>query len=159
MIDNAHGQSVRDIDFNPNKQYYIASCGDDCKTKFWDIRKPTEPLKTLSNHSHWVWSVRYNAFHDQLVLTCSSDNRVVLSSIPSLSSEPYRSVVDEEGQESQVSATPEPDREVKVYEDHEDSVYVVEWSSVEPWVFASLSYDGRLVINKVPKDEKYKILL
>lgn len=159
VIDNAHGQLVRDIDFNPNKQYYIASCGDDCKTKFWDIRKPNECLKTLSSHSHWVWSVRYNTFHDQLLLTCSSDNRVVLNSIPSLSSEPYRSVIDEETQETQMSNIPEPDREVKIYEDHEDSVYAVEWSSVEPWVFASLSYDGRLVINKVPKDEKYKILL
>ena len=32
-IENAHNQLVRDIDFNPNKQYYLASCGDDCKTK------------------------------------------------------------------------------------------------------------------------------
>ena len=53
MIENAHTQLVRDIDFNPNKQYYLASCGDDCKTKFWDIRKPNECLKTLSDHSHW----------------------------------------------------------------------------------------------------------
>jgi WD40 repeat protein len=53
IIDNAHGQLVRDIDFNPNKQYYIASCGDDCKTKFWDIRKTNECLKSLSSHSHW----------------------------------------------------------------------------------------------------------
>lgn len=58
-----------------------------------------------------------------------------------------------------MSSEPEPDKVVKLYEEHEDSVYVVEWSSVEPWVFASLSYDGRLVINKVPRDEKYKILL
>lgn len=37
MIENAHGQLVRDMDFNPNKQYYLASCGDDCKVKFWVI--------------------------------------------------------------------------------------------------------------------------
>lgn len=53
LIENAHQQLVRDIDFNPNKQYYLASCGDDCRTKFWDIRKPNECLKTLTNHSHW----------------------------------------------------------------------------------------------------------
>ena len=53
MIENAHGQMVRDIDFNPNKQYYMVSCGDDGKTKFWDIRKTSESLKTLVNHSHW----------------------------------------------------------------------------------------------------------
>ena len=90
------------------------------------------------------------------------DNRVVLSSIPSLSSEPFKTIINEEDQNiEEVAATTktEPDRVVKVYEDHEDSVYVAEWSSVEPWVFASLSYDGRLVINKVPKEEKYKIIL
>jgi hypothetical protein len=103
--------------------------------------------------------VRYNTFHDQLLLTCSSDNRVVLNSILSLSSEPSILEIDENSKEIARRIVEEQDREVKVYEDHEDSVYMVEWSSVEPWIFASLSYDGRLVINKVPKDEKYKILL
>lgn len=45
------------------------------------------------------------------------------------------------------------------YDEHEDSVYSVEWSSADPWTFASLSYDGRLVISKVPRAEKYMILL
>lgn len=33
-----YGQLVRDLDLTPNKQYYLASCGDDCKVKFWDTR-------------------------------------------------------------------------------------------------------------------------
>lgn len=52
-IENAHGQLVRDLDFNPNRQYYLASCGDDCKVKFWDVRSVQEPIKTLEEHSHW----------------------------------------------------------------------------------------------------------
>ena len=36
-----------------------------------------------------VWSVRYNHFHDQLLLTSSSDSRVILNNIVSLSSEPF----------------------------------------------------------------------
>ncbi len=52
-IENAHGQLVRDLDFNPNKQYYLASCGDDCKVKFWDVRHINEPVKCLEEHSHW----------------------------------------------------------------------------------------------------------
>lgn len=54
---------------------------------------------------------------------------------------------------------PLKDTVVQVFEEHEDSVYAVEWSSTDPWVFASLSYDGRLVINHVPRTEKYRILL
>ena len=57
--------------------------------------------------------------------------------------------------------TKEPikDGVIATYEEHEDSVYAAEWSTADPWLFASLSYDGRVVINRVPKAEKYKILL
>ncbi|XP_069462134.1 EARP and GARP complex-interacting protein 1 isoform X2 [Ambystoma mexicanum] len=109
-IENAHGQLVRDLDFNPNKQYYLASCGDDCKVKFWDTRNVNEPVKTLEEHSHWT----KEPLQDSIIAT---------------------------------------------YEEHEDSVYAVEWSSADPWLFASLSYDGRLVINRVPRALKYHILL
>ena len=47
---------------------------------------------------------------------------------------------------------------IQSYDDHEDSVYVAEWSSADPWTFASLSYDGRLVVNQVPRNVKFKIL-
>ena len=36
-----------------------------------------------------VCSARYNRFHDQLIVTASSDTRVMLFNIASLSSEPY----------------------------------------------------------------------
>ncbi|KAG9336180.1 hypothetical protein JZ751_002527 [Albula glossodonta] len=154
-IENAHGQLVRDLDFNPNKQYYLASCGDDCKVKFWDVRNIGEPVKTLEEHSHWVWSVRYNHSHDQLVLTGSSDSRVILSNMVSISSEPFGHLVDEddlsdteENNQEEKSKEPLQDSIISTYEEHEDSVYAVEWSSADPWLFASLSYDGRLVINR-----------
>ena len=44
------------------------------------------------------------------------------------------------------------------FEQHEDSVYCAEWS-VDPWIFCSVSWDGRVVIKKVPKKYKYQILL
>merc|ERR1712111_17571 len=47
---------------------------------------------------------------------------------------------------------------IKTYDDHEDSVYAAEWSCADPWTFASLSYDGRLVINQVPRSVKFRIL-
>jgi len=48
---------------------------------------------------------------------------------------------------------------VSVCGEHEDSVYAVEWSCADPWIYASLSYDGRLVISRVPRATKYHILL
>jgi len=52
------------------------------------------------------------------------------------------------------------DRLIKAYEDHEDSVYSVCWSKCgdRPWDWASLSYDGRVVINRVPEKEATKVL-
>lgn len=44
-------------------------------------------------------------------------------------------------------------------EQHEDSVYAVDWSPVDPWYFASVSYDGNLLINQVPEPVKMHILL
>lgn len=106
-------------------------------------------------------SYRYNSFHDQLVLTSSSDSRVVLSRAASVSSEPFGYLFDEEDANCQEvkSQNKVSDGVISTYEEHEDSVYAVEWSTVDPWLFASLSYDGRLVINKVPRAEKYRILL
>ena len=66
-------------------------------------------------------------------------------------------VEDEEDEEEKTA--PLPDGQIASYDEHEDSVYAVEWSAADPWVFASLSFDGRLVINRVPRDIKYKILL
>uniref|UniRef100_A0A2P2JC66 WD repeat-containing protein DWA2 n=1 Tax=Rhizophora mucronata TaxID=61149 RepID=A0A2P2JC66_RHIMU len=38
---------------------------------------------------------------------------------------------------------------LNTYSDFEDSVYGLAWSSREPWIFASLSYDGRVVVESV----------
>jgi WD40 repeat protein len=51
------------------------------------------------------------------------------------------------------------DGRVQALDDHEDSVYGLAWSVHDPWLFASMSYDGRVVVNKVPKNTKYKILI
>ncbi|KAJ8938047.1 hypothetical protein NQ318_013955 [Aromia moschata] len=86
-IDNVHSQLLRDIDYNMNKQYHIATCGDDGFVKIWDFRQTSQPVYSRSDHSHWVWCVRFNHFHDQLILTASSDARVLITSAASVSSE------------------------------------------------------------------------
>ncbi|GAU99044.1 hypothetical protein RvY_10099 [Ramazzottius varieornatus] len=157
-IDNPHGYMTRQLDFNQNKPYDVATCGDDCTVKLWDTRNTSSSLRVLADHSHWVWCVKYNPFHDQLILSSSSDSRVILASIASLSSEPIvHSLEDEPGSQDPKEIL--PDGVINTYEEHEDSVYALDWSAADPWTFASLSYDGRLVINRVPRSVKYKILL
>ena len=188
-IASAHNHLIRDLDFNPNAQYVLATAGDDCESRFWDVRRPTAPAVSLANHAHWIWSIRFNQFHDQLVLTCSSDSKVVLSRVASLASQPFGhlllgsgDVMTGEGGSSsedevllqqqmlrkraakqQEDGASQPlqqqqDKVIATFEEHEDSVYAAEWSPADPWTFASLSFDGRIVINKVPRSEKMDIL-
>ncbi|GAB0101007.1 TSSC1 [Sergentomyia squamirostris] len=153
-IEDAHAQLVRDIDCNPNKQCHIVTGGDDGCIKIWDSRSTKEPVFSRSDHSHWVWSVRFNTFHDQLVLSSSSDSKVLLTCAASVSSE----APGDEGPDPQAKERLQ-DGLLQTFEQHEDSVYCVEWSSVDPWTFASLSYDGRVIVSKVPRQFKYQILL
>jgi hypothetical protein len=61
----------------------------------------------------------------------------------------------EEGQHD--AAEPQEDGLIASFNEHEDSVYSVAWG--DAWVFGSLSYDGKFVVNQVPSAEKYSILL
>ncbi|KAI8120198.1 hypothetical protein FF38_09523 [Lucilia cuprina] len=157
-IEEAHGQLVRDIDCNPNKQCHFVTGGDDGFIKIWDCRLPKEPVFVRNDHSHWVWSVRFNTFHDQLVLSSSSDCKVLLTCAGSVSSEAVEELAINNPKE-EVQRKYLADGLLQAFDQHEDSVYCVEWSNVDPWIFASLSYDGRLLISKVPKQYKYQIIL
>jgi WD40 repeat protein len=156
---------VRDLDFNPNKDYTLCTGGDDGKVKLWDTRKTDRPTKVLLQHSHWVWGVQYNRTYDQLLLSCSGDCSVNLWNAHSLSSANSMTLAPKPGdtlktpvshkllKDAPVSTVDlTSDHLIKCFEDHEDSVYSVAWSSVNPWLFASLSYDGRVVVNRVPKE-------
>eukprot|EP01107_Rhizomastix_libera_P017903 TRINITY_DN8832_c0_g1_i1.p1 TRINITY_DN8832_c0_g1~~TRINITY_DN8832_c0_g1_i1.p1 ORF type:complete len:225 (+),score=49.39 TRINITY_DN8832_c0_g1_i1:120-794(+) len=144
QIPNAHGPGlVRCLDFNPNKLHFMVTGGDDCKVKFWDCRQPAYPVQVMSGHTHWVWNTKYNPHHDELVISSGSDGKVILWNLASISSIEV----------SDSTRLPD-DGAIKVFEDHEESVYGLAWGpslASSTWSFASLSYDGRIVINSVPQ--------
>jgi len=150
-IKNAHQFAARDVDINPNNPYIFVSGGDDGKIKFWDHKNLDKPVLTFSDHSHWIWNVKYNKF-DSLVLSSSSDGTVNLWNIDSLAFK-NRTHENPKGLTNKL---------LKSYQDHDDSVYSIAWSaSEEVWnwaTFASLSYDGRVVINRVPEEDARRIL-
>lgn len=148
----AHDLSIRCIDHNPNKPTQFASSGDDCIIRIWDSRNLSTAME-IRHHSHWVWNLAYNQSHDQLLLSSSSDCNVNLESIVSVSSVPQFLYEDEEEGSKTVDGL------VAGFEEHEESVYGVSWSCGDPWIFASVSWDGRVVVNQVPKEHKYKIIL
>ena len=124
-IYGAHADVVMDLDYNPNKPYCLVSCGDDCMIRFWGLRMASNavsevgggggggggggvrsdvgraggvqaPLRVLRGHSHWVRTVKYNPFHDQLVLSAGSDASSGLWRVSSISSAPLLEMDPEE---------------------------------------------------------------
>lgn len=144
-------QVFRDVDCNPHKQCHIVTGSDDGCIRIWDYRNIKEPIFSRNDHSHWIWAVRFNTFHDQLILSSSSDSRVNITCAYSVSSEATNP-------DRKADSTLQ-DGLLESFSYHEDSVYCAEWSSADPWIFASLSFDGRFILTKISKEVKYKILL
>lgn len=174
ILERANTLYARDMDMNPNRPYYFVTAGDDAKLRFYDQRQLKAPLKEVTQHTHWVWSIEYNQFYDQLVLSGGSDAQVILNHVVSLSSaaagQSHSADEMSEGEDSKkrfkqrtdenkrVKDTP-GDSVLAILEQHEESVYGVSWSRADPWVFGSVSHEGRVVINTVSSDDKYKIIL
>jgi len=152
-IENAHLAPIWDIDFNPNKPYACWTGGEDLNIRFWDVRKGNSYLWSFEEDSHWVLNVKYNRYHDQLVLTSSSSTYASLWRAASWSSinTPLTKTT------AVVQETKDKDALIQTYE-HEDSIHAVEWSASDAWIFASISYNGTFYINTVPSEEKWIVL-
>ncbi|KAM0883282.1 hypothetical protein ACQ4PT_031709 [Festuca glaucescens] len=138
-IEHAH---IRDVDYNPKKQNIIATAEDEFGIRLWDLRMLKHPLKDLPGHSHWTWAARHNPEYDELILSAGTDSAVNLWLA--------KVGTDESGLESP-SGSPNSQEEplLNSYTDYEDSIYGIAWSSHDPSLFASLSYDGRVVLESI----------
>lgn len=86
-----------------------------------------------------------NPQYDRLLLSASSDSNVALWSLGGL----------REGEAGENGL-------VSVYDgSHNDSVYAACWANTqkESFVFASLSFDGRVAVNQAPSEARYESML
>ncbi|KAG5184762.1 hypothetical protein JKP88DRAFT_354368 [Tribonema minus] len=163
-VANAHRYACRDVDYSPYKPSCVVTCGEDRLLRFWDLRAPGQPLKSvLAHRNHWATRVAYNRFHDQLLATAGSDAAVCLWRVSSLCAAPGPLLLDGEGDGGGGGGGEGGDGAADVlartYGGHEDSVCAVAWSARDAWVLTSLGHDGRVFAHHVPSAEKYKILL
>jgi hypothetical protein len=243
-IHSAHRLPITDFDYNPNKPNTIATVGQDSLLLFWDLRytssssqpsfsKPSKIVR--GGHLHYATTVRYNPYHDQLIVTGGSDGMINLWRISSISSaplmdltsgtntsnpgngrrkhtttDPYQDDDDDDDDydddydyqrkkhdhstkdhkysdrenipqnnsmemndtttKSQLSSSSNDNNndydgdpsspDIRVHKiEMREAVYNVAWSSADAWLYAALAYDGTVIVNHVPSEEKYKILL
>ncbi|OAJ38709.1 hypothetical protein BDEG_22616 [Batrachochytrium dendrobatidis JEL423] len=136
----------------------ISTNSDDCTIRIWDTRNTSTYLKNITDHSHWVWSVSFNRSHDQLLLSSSSDCQVNLDSVVSVSSVFFYDKNRLLSNSLVWLISKATDGLIASFDQHEEAVYSASWSAADPWIFASLSFDGRVVVNQVPREEKYRIM-
>ncbi|XP_010498488.1 PREDICTED: WD repeat-containing protein DWA2 [Camelina sativa] len=139
-IEHAH---VRGVDYNPKREHILITAEDESGIHVWDLRKAKVPVQELPGHTHWTWAVKCNPEYDGLILSAGTDSAVNLWYASASSSDEKTSQSPVESIRQRVNPL------LNSYTDYEDSVYGLAWSSREPWVFASLSYDGRVVIESV----------
>ncbi|KAG6512015.1 hypothetical protein ZIOFF_030106 [Zingiber officinale] len=166
-IEQAH---IRDIDYNPKKQHLLVTAEDVSGIRLWDLRRPKFPVKELPGHAHWTWAVRHNPEYDELILVSLSlslspmhvsctlflftnDNGFIQSagtdSTVNLWLADLPATEDLSNESLFVSSEQLKNSLINSYTDYEDSVYGLAWSTREPLIFASLSYDGRVVVESV----------
>jgi WD40 repeat protein len=133
---------VRSVDYHPRKSNILVTAEHESGIRIWDLRKPKVPIQELPGHTHWTWIVKCNPEYDGIILSAGTDSTVNLWSA-SIN-------LDELTTESQAEPPVRGvDPLLNTYSDYEDSIYGLTWSSREPWIFASLSYDGRVVVESV----------
>ncbi|KAK0576172.1 hypothetical protein LWI29_013198 [Acer saccharum] len=139
-IDRAH---VRSVDYSMEDGHILVTAEDESGINIWDLRMLKAPIQELPGHTHWTWAVSCNPEYGGLILSAGTDSTVNLWLAPTSSSDelPPKSLVETPMQRA--------DPLLNSYTDYEDSVYGLAWSSREPWIFASLSYDGRVVVETV----------
>lgn len=143
-VPDAHEFAITDVCYSPSVEHQVASAGEDSKVRLWDTRKFDQCLQVFQGHTHWVVRAQLGQ-QPQLVLSSGTDALVCL----------WRTSPAVYGG----AAGPRGEGLVTCYQEHEDSVYGCCWSAESPWVFASLSYEGCLLVHTVPSDAKEDILL
>ena len=69
---------IRSFDVNPNRPDWVSVACDDRSINTFDIREANKKYQLETAHTHWIWNLRFNPFHDRLILSSGSDNRAVL---------------------------------------------------------------------------------
>ena len=73
---SGHGDSVEDIQWSPNEENVLASCGIDRSIRFWDVRQDsTNPPKIIKDaHSSDVNVISWNTVRNHLFASGGDDN-------------------------------------------------------------------------------------
>ncbi|XP_008677309.1 protein TSSC1 isoform X2 [Zea mays] len=129
--------------WDPHNHNSIASISDS-SLHLWDLRSMEK--SSAIEHAH-IRDVDYNPKKQHIIATTEDDFGICLWDLRMLK----LPLKDLPGHSHCPSGSPNRQEEplLNSYTDYEDSIYGIAWSSHDPSLFASLSYDGRVVLESV----------
>lgn len=159
VVDASLGSSIRGLDMSPATADRMITACSDGTLLLWDMRQPSTPI-ALHVHQHHCLGAAFHPYHDQLVLSWSSDHTVKV-----LDTQEYYNI-NQAGVASPAGLQPLPQQRhvwgvqpEKTIADFGDSVYSASWSNSGTWIFAGVSFHGKVLVDTVPHDTKMRVLL
>jgi len=160
-IDTVVGGSLRGLDFSCATPDRILTACSDGSVLFWDGRQLSAPVSasaqtSLHAHQHHCLGASFHPYHDQLVLSWGSDHTAKVFDLQQASSATASPVTSTTVPKVRHlwNATPE-----KSLTDFGESVYSATWSNSGTWIFAGVSFHGKVLVDAVPQASKMRILL
>ena len=166
-VPRAHSMRCRALAFNPRRENIVATGGDDCRVRVWDLRRASEPVEDFGGgagaHSHWVWTLAYSPQHEALLASGGSDGAVCLWLCGQGGGALSRAGSLTEPLSPQSAAGTGVNGAVSMglacaYDAHQDSVYSLGWCAADEFCICSLAYDGTAVVSQVPRAAKFAAL-
>ena len=145
-----HSHWVTTVRYNPSHDQLLLSSGSDNLVNLWRVASCSSSpwLGGTDDHTSNTSLSNHGENQRQRSNSRNSAHSITASSV----------TTDGDSDEDSLSMDP-PDVRVSTIDQHTESVYSTTWGSSDAWVYASVSYDGRVALNHVPSSEKYKILL
>ncbi|RHW72314.1 WD domain [Trypanosoma brucei equiperdum] len=136
---------IQSIDFSNAREGLFMTAGTDGVIMWHDFRMDGEKSVVerrgyLDAHDHCVQRSLFNPFHDELLISCGSDHTLKLWD------------TSKKGADGECAVC------VSKLSDFAESVVACCWSNSNPWVFAGLSYNGRVLVDSVPEECKMQFI-
>lgn len=173
----SHGGRVEHVSFSVAQPYRMSTCGVDGRVSIWDLRQaasgPTAATTaatkagtpswsiskklSLQAHHHRAYGALFHSCHDSLLLTWGADAALKLWQCGSVTAAPLSGTV--ELQSTVRSPLEERPKLASCVTDFGDTVYGATWSAQGSWVYAGVSFNGKVLVGSVDSDTKQKLRL
>lgn len=156
---NAHDNRIICLKHLKLKAYLFCTSSMDNKIKFWDSRE-INTMFVISSMPHWSLDFSFHPTYNRLMII--SSNSALVRLIIFESEDPFdNNIISKENSLIQFESEKKfkPNILSVDYNEFDESVFSVDWCEKDQWLFAAVSCNGTIHLNKIPEDIKFKVLI